>query len=377
MSDSQAPRIAVFLATSGQSGVDRFMRNLIPELGRRGYLVDLLRVQNHGPYLDPNSLPESVREVDLGSKHVYTSIPAVIRYLKKYRPQVLFSDKDKVNRSAILARFISGVKLTQVVRVGSTISETYRNRGKMTVMQIKFSLRHLYPHVHRVIVPSEGAKLDLCREAKLPESHVESIATPAIPDEAVHDNYPLPDHPWFQEKEKPVMLGVGELSKRKDFSTLLRAFALVRETLDCRLVIIGKGKQRESLLEQAKKLGVDRDFDLPGFTKEPYQWLYHADLKVLCSLTEGMPLVLMEALAMGTQVVATDCPSGPREILENGEYGELVPMQDQEKLAAAIERSLNESKSRSELREAAKPYLVSNATDAYLRCMELPPRFTL
>ncbi|MFL0810118.1 MAG: glycosyltransferase [Agarilytica sp.] len=373
MSPSEPPRIAIFLATSGQSGVDRFVRNLIPEIARRGYLVDVLCVRNHGPYLE--NLPDNVRLVDLGSKHVYTSIPAVIRYLKRCKPQVLFSDKDKVNRSAIIARFFARVRLTQVVRVGSTISETYRNRSASTVMQIKFSLRYLYPHAHRVIVPSTGAKEDLCREAKLPASHVEAIATPAIPDEAVHNDYPIPDHAWFQSKEKPIILGVGELSKRKDFATLLRAFAIVRQSLDCRLVIVGKGKQKEQLQALAKALGVDEDFDLPGFVKEPYPWLFHADLKVLCSLTEGMPLVLMEALAMGTPVVATDCPSGPREILQGGKYGGLVPMQDEKSLAQAIVNDIQEPPSRKTLRQAAEPYLVSNATDAYLRCMGLPPRY--
>jgi glycosyltransferase involved in cell wall biosynthesis len=172
----------------------------------------------------------------------------------------------------------------------------------------------------------------------------------------------------------PLILSAGELGTRKDFATLLRAFALLRARRPCRLVIIGRGKQREQLLELADTLGIRKDVDLPGFVENPYPYMAHADLFAFTSRWEGLGLVLVEALALGTPVVSTDCPSGPSEILQRGRFGPLVPVGDAEALARAMETTLDDTRPRDFLQQAARPYTVSAATDAYLGAMELPLR---
>lgn len=139
-------------------------------------------------------------------------------------------------------------------------------------------------------------------------------------------------------------------------------------------MILGRGGARETLLGLADELGVAADFALPGFVPEPYGYMAHADLFAFSSRWEGLGFVLIEALAVGTPVVSTDCPSGPREILQDGRYGPLVPVDDAAALAQAMLATLDAPLPAETLREAARPYGIEAATDAYLDAMGLPRR---
>jgi glycosyltransferase involved in cell wall biosynthesis len=183
-----------------------------------------------------------------------------------------------------------------------------------------------------------------------------------------------PGHPWFADADQPLILGVGELSDRKDFDTLVRALARVRAQRRCRLMILGRGVARERLLRLAESLGVADALALPGFVDDPYAYMAHADVFAFTSRWEGLGFVIIEALAVGTPVVATDCPSGPAEILQGGRYGALIPVGDDAALAGAILSTLDRPLPRETLREAARPYEIETATDAYLAAMGLPAR---
>jgi glycosyltransferase involved in cell wall biosynthesis len=167
----------------------------------------------------------------------------------------------------------------------------------------------------------------------------------------------------------PVILGVGELCARKDFGTLIRAFALVRRERPARLVILGKGRQREKLEALARELGVGADVSLPGFVNNPYPYMKRASLFVLSSAYEGFGNVLVEALATGTPVVATDCPSGPREILEDGRYGPLVPVGDVRRLASSILDTLAHPPEPPLLVQAAERFRVESSAVQYLTAL--------
>jgi glycosyltransferase involved in cell wall biosynthesis len=366
------PRIAIFLATSGHSGVDRIMQHLIPEIARRGYRVDLLQVRGHGPHLD--GLPSHVTCIDLGHHHTYSCLPALVRYLRQQRPVLLLSDKDRVNRTALLARWLSRTGTPLIFRLGITVSINLASRGGFERWLQRTSIGRLYRFAQRVLVPSQGVADDLSRYTGLSPEKIRVVPSPGIPDDLFNRILPRPDHPWFREREMPLILSAGELGTRKDFATLLRAFALLRARRPCRLVIIGRGKQREQLLELADTLGIRKDVDLPGFVENPYPYMAHADLFAFTSRWEGLGLVLVEALALGTPVVSTDCPSGPSEILQRGRFGPLVPVGDAEALARAMETTLDDTRPRDFLQQAARPYTVSAATDAYLGAMELPLR---
>lgn len=362
--------IAIFLSTSGHSGVDRAMQHLIPELASRGYRVDLLKVRKHGPNLE--SVPDGVRIVDLGSSHTYSSIPAVVRYLKQEQPDVLLADKDRVNRSALLAKFLARASCRLILSSGTTISIDLAHRGAFERWLQRFSMGKLYRLADSVIVTSHGVADDMAAYAGLPRHLIKVVPSPVVPDNLLSRDLPRPDHPWFKEGEPPVILSVGELGARKDYATLVRAFAQARRERECRLMIIGRGKQHQMLLDLAEELGVADAFALPGFIADPYPYMAYASVFAFTSRWEGLGFVLIEALAVGTPVVSTDCPSGPAEILQGGRYGPLIEIGDDQALATKIIELLHNPPDRDFLRQAALPYTISASADAYLHAFGIP-----
>lgn len=366
---AEVRRVAFFLATSGHSGVDRLMRNLIPAVARRGYAVDQLKVREHGP--DLGEAP-GVRVIDLGSAHVWSSLPAVVRYLRRERPCVMLSDKDKVNRCAVFARWLAFSDVELVLRSGTTISVDLSHRGAFDRWLQKTSMGRLYRAARVVIVPSVAAARDFSSYSGLPASLVQTVPSPVLSASILEHAAPRPEHPWFAPGQRPVILGVGELSPRKDFATLIRAFARVRKSHACRLVIVGRGGQFDALRALSSELGVAEDVDFPGFRDDPLSFMTHARVFALCSRWEGMPVVLIEALGCGTPVVATDCPGGSRELLEDGKLGPLVAISDDQALADALLRLLAAPRDAHACRVAVRPYEIESATTAYLAAMGLP-----
>ncbi|BBA35204.1 glycosyltransferase [Methylocaldum marinum] len=367
--NSSRTDLALFLATSGHSGVDRIMRNLVPEFAGCGLHIDLLKVDGHGPYWDP--LPHNVRTVDLGVSHVNTALPVLIRYLRRNRPRVLLSDKDKVNRTALTARTLARVDTRVVVRIGTTVSKNLERRGWWARNGQLASIRLFYRHADGILTPSEGAAEDLAKIAGLPMEAVTVVTSPVLTDGFAALADQAVDHPWFAPGEPPVILGVGELCARKDFATLLKAFAELRSVRPCRLIIGGEGRQRDKLLKLAGDLGVSDDVDFPGFLSNPYAYMRRAKVFALTSICEGMPVVLIEAMACGTPVVSTDCPSGPKEVLGGGRYGALVAVGDSSAFAGKLAEMLDRPTSPEALCEATAPYTISNSARQYLRALGL------
>ena len=214
---------------------------------------------------------------------------------------------------------------TRLVLVsGTTISIDLATRGPIERWMQRHSMGRLYPFADQVIVTSAGVADDMAAYTGLPRGCIRVVPSPVVPESLFAARLPRPDHPWLGDPEVPLILSAGEFCRRKGFDTLLRAFARVRAQRPCRLLILGRGGAREALLQQAVGLGVADDFALPGFISEPYGYMAHADLFAFSSRWEGLGFVLIEALAVGTPVVSTDCPSGPREILADGRYGPLV-----------------------------------------------------
>jgi glycosyltransferase involved in cell wall biosynthesis len=362
-------RLAILAATSGHSGVDRVLRNLIEQFSGWGLSVDLLRVRRHGPVLVRPS--RGVRVVDLGTSHVTSSLPGLIRYLREERPDGLLCDKDRVNRIAILARALAGVDTKLAVRLGTTVSANLAGRGRWERWLQRTSMRHLYPLADAVIVPSQGAADDLAEYSRLPRERITVVRSPIVTTALRQRALEPLDHPWFQDRRVPVILGAGELGYRKDFETLVRAFARVRRLRPCRLVILGRGRRRDALLQLGKDLGVSSDLDLPGFSANPYAYMDRARLFALSSRWEGMPVVLIEALATHTPVVATDCPSGPREILGEHPVGTLVPVADSIAFADALLEWLDRSPPAEAFEEAISDYRSEASALQYLACMGL------
>lgn len=364
--EKSTPRIAIFAATSGHSGVDRIIRNLVPELAARGVRVDVLKVAGHGPHVDVQGL-ESVRIVELGSRHANTSLLPLIRYLRRVRPDVMLSDKDRVNRTALWACRLAGVDTRRVVRFGTTVSVNLLGKNRLERWAQTFSIKRFYRQADAVVVPSQGVKDDLVSVFGLPDELVSVVPNPIVTGGFESLAAASVTWPWADGEDVRVVIGVGELSERKDFATLLRAFARVRSTRVCRLLLVGDGRQRSALATLAETLEVADDVHFTGFVDNPYPYIRRSDVLALTSRWEGMGVVLAEALALGVQVVSTDCPSGPREVLQDGRVGFLASVGDVDAVATSLLRALDEPFPKQVLTAAADSYRVERSVDQYMR----------
>ena len=233
-------------------------------------------------------------------------------------------------------------------------------------------MARLYPGVDHIIAVSEGVRQDTLGLSGLPAARVSVVRNPVITPGLQHQAQAPPPHPWLAPaRDRPVLLGAGRLTRQKDFPTLLKAFAQVRAQRPCRLVILGEGRERADLQALAGTLGVAADLHLPGHADNPYAWMAAADLFVLSSAWEGSPNVLTEALACGTPAVATDCPSGPRELLADGAYGPLVPVGDTAALREAILATLAAPPPAADLAAAVAEYRAETSAARYLEILGL------
>lgn len=336
MSDliESSQKIALFLSYLGGGGAERVMINLARGLVDQGLKVDLVLGKAWGPHL--SKVPNEVRVVDLGASRPLMSLPALVRYLKQEQPLALLSAMHYANEIALCARRLAGVSTRVVVSEHNTLSRSIKQMSRMKRHLVPFFIRHLYPWADGIVAVSKGAAKDLLQLTHLSSERIQAIYNPVVtPD--LFDKAKMPvDHPWFAAGEPPVILGVGKLEAQKDFPTLIRAFAKVRQVRPSRLMILGWGPNRPQLESLIKELGLEQDAALLGYVDNPYAYMTRAALFVLSSAWEGLPTVLIEAMALGAPVISTDCESGPREILNQGCYGKLTPVGDSDSIAEAI-----------------------------------------
>jgi glycosyltransferase involved in cell wall biosynthesis len=238
-----------------------------------------------------------------------------------------------------------------------------------------FLWRHLHTRADLVITVTKNTG-DLIRRQGMPAHKVRLMDHPVLDDSVLIKSREAVDHPWFTAKERPVIVGMGRLTRQKDFPTLLRAFARVRAAMACRLVIFGEGEDRQALAALIGTLGLGEDVWLAGFTPNPYRYVVRADLFVLSSRWEDPGHVIMEAAALKVPIVSTDCPSGPGEFLQGGALGHLVPVGDSDRMAEAMLDALRApSPARVEgaSRQAAR-YTVPACIDAYSAALGLTDR---
>lgn len=331
-------RLALFLPDLRGGGAERVMLEVANAIASRGVAVDLLLVKAAGPYL--RTLSPAVQVVDFGKARTTAAFIPLLRYLRRVRPAALLSTLDHVNVVALLARRLAGGPTRVVIREANMLSPV-RAEAKSLRGRGMFALMHaLYAGADAIITPSRGLAEDLRKNVRLPTSKVRIIYNPAVTPRLFELARTPLEHPWFVPGAPPVVVAAGRLIALKDFPTLLRAFAEVVRVRPARLLILGEGEERPKLEALARELDLGDRAALPGFVDNPFAFMARADAFVLSSRTEGLPNVLIQALALGTPVISTDCPSGPAEILAGGKYGTLVPVGDAPAMSEAILRAL-------------------------------------
>lgn len=333
-------RIALFLSALDDGGAERVMINLARGLAEQGHQVDLLLSQAVGPYVD--QIPATVNLIDFQQPRLIQSLRPLAQYLKQQSPELLITALEDTNLVALWAhrwvRLTTGLSTRVVVTVHNTLSEEIRHAQNWKRRFVPRVIPLFYRLADAVVCVSQGVAEDLTRLG-VPEEKCRVIYNPITTPRLLELGQAAVDHPWLQpDFSEPVCLAVGRLSPQKNFALLLRAFAQLRQGRSGRLIVLGEGPERGALSALTKQLGLEAWVDFPGFVGNPYAYMAKASVLVLSSQWEGFGNVLVEAMAVGTSVISTDCPNGPAEILAQGQYGELVPVEDVTALAAAMDK---------------------------------------
>jgi glycosyltransferase involved in cell wall biosynthesis len=361
----QSARISFFLPNLAGGGAEKISINLANEFVKRGYEVDMVLLSASGEFF--GDLHSAVRVVNLRAEHVRSALAPLIRYMRDVRPDTFLACMWPLTVLAVVARRFSGVSMRLLVAEHNTWSMSQRDHRAWIRPLIRWSMRLCFPYTDGVIAVSDGASADLVNFADLDASIVKTIYNPVVDSQckgSVELDQKETDRLWTNAKYR--LLSIGTLKVQKNQALLLSALALLSQHVDAHLIILGEGQLRASLEHQAKELNIAERVTLAGFKAHPTPYFQSADLFVLSSDWEGLPTVLIEALAAGTPVVSTDCPSGPREILADGKFGRLVPVGDAAGLAAAIAESLATPYDRAALVARAQHFSIDRAVDQYL-----------
>ncbi len=358
--------ISLFLPTLAGGGAERVMVRRSRAFAERGIDVEMVLANATGDYLP--ELPSTVKVVNLGASRVLFSIPRLALYLRRVRPAILLSTLRHANCAALIARKLARTSTRIFVREAITPLSQARQMSILTAPLLLTSIR-LYREAEAIIVNSQYVANELREILKSQIPKVYVISNPVVEENLLrHAQQPV-DHPWFTDQTAPVVVSVGRLTAQKDFETLVRAIPLVHRYKDCRLVILGEGEQRAHIESLIVQLGLQDKVWMPGFDPNPFRYMARASVFVLSSRWEGSPNALIEALACGAPAVATDCPGGSREILEDGKWGKLVPVGNPEALAEAIVYTLKTPPDVRQLQHRARAFSVDLAAEHYLRAM--------
>lgn len=390
--------LALFFSSLGGGGVQRIMLNLAGALAKRGVRIDLVVAEAEESYRDQT--PASVRVVVLEKSgrlaglwnavttdpaHLggmllpilrtvkfpqwFDRLPALVHYLREEQPAVLLAGGNYLNLLALWARQLAQSATRLVISQHVHLRVSLQEAGaRKRWLQLPL-IRRFYPWADEIIAVSHGVAEDLAQIAVLPRQRITTIYNPVVTPALLAQARASIEHPWFAAGNPPVLLSVGRFEPQKDFPTLLKAFGRVRTTRPVKLMILGDGKRRRQIESLVRRLGLTADVDILGFVVNPFAYMARARGLVLSSVFEGLPTVLIEAMACGCPVVSTDCPSGPVEILDGGRFGPLTPVRDDAALARAILSILDAPPDPEILRARASLFSESCTVDRYFEVL--------
>lgn len=353
-------RIAIFLPSLDGGGAEKIMLALAEKFVSRGVDCDIVIAITKGQFL--TSVPKGVRLIKLGKHKPISATFALAHYLRHERPSVLLSTVFNANIAALLAAVVSFTRIRVVTCEASPIDWDVKGQTWWDTLANKVSARVLYGRANASIAVSAGVRLALLHRRLMRPENVHVIPNP-VP--SLH----FPHEGRRYTMEKPLVLACGRLEFQKDHATLLRGFALLRRQFDARLMILGEGSLQGALEELANELGIEKDVVFAGFDPDPCRVMRTASIFVHTARYEGFGVVLLEALASGCPVVATDCPGGIREVLADGKFGALVPVGDDQLLAKTMGLILTGELIFPDPKEHFQKFDLDSVVDAYLKVL--------
>ena len=383
MKEPEKPlRIAVVVPHLDRGGADLVVLNLARGLIERGYRVDLLLLKKINTLAD--EIPPEARWFFLEREGIHgfrdrahlarrfglrilkllrtdllKDARSVAAYIDEEEPDCILPSLPRAKSAALLALSFTRLNPVTIPIVHSVLMNISRRFHTLYAI--------LFPVADRVVAVSDGVADNLSLKLEFPRERISRIYNPVVTSKIDELSRAVPDHPWMSGDGPPVILSAGRLARAKDFPTLLRAFRQVSRNREVRLMILGEGRQRRRLEKMIRKMGLETIVSLPGWVSNPYAFMSRASLIVLSSKNEGLPTVLIEAMACGCPCVSTNCPSGPAEILDDGRFGPLVPVGNDSALAEAMERVLDSPPDKDALLARAQEFSLEASVDIYER----------
>jgi glycosyltransferase involved in cell wall biosynthesis len=328
------PRLLVVTPSLGGGGAEHHLVRILPALSAH---FDVHLAALKASEVLASRVPPDVTRHEIGSLRWLVAAARLRALVRRLQPDALFAVQEAASIPLLLARStLGGSTPPMAISIQTALSAVLSRSRPRTRFLLSQSIRRLYPTVDRIVAVSQGVADDLFAIAPRARSRTTVIPNASVPDAVATLASGPCAHPYYADHAGPVLIACGRLTEPKDYPTLLRALALVRQRHQARLIILGDGPLGPSLRELAGNLGLDDAVSFNGYVDNPYAYVSRATIFVLSSLWEGFPLVVAEALACGVAIVSTDCKHGPSEILEGGRYGVLVPPGNPPALAEAI-----------------------------------------
>ena len=285
-----------------------------------------------------------------------------MRYFNKNKPKIVLSALTHVNLISILAKTISQVKIRLVISEHAIVSEISKNTKQFSEKLYPILMRLLYRFSNHIIAVSNAVSEDIVNITKVNLNKITTIHNP-VDLRSIRIN--LENKNGFIKTSQYQIIGVGRLSKEKDFTTLIKAFYYIQKEIDASLVILGEGNQYTKLKRYIRKYGLESRVLMPGFVDKPETFITKSDVLCLSSISEGFGNVVVESMALGVPVVATNC-GGPREILEDGTYGKLVPVGDYIEMSNAVLKIIKDGQKLPSTKNLENRFGISKVSKKYI-----------
>lgn len=366
MSDERQNPLISLTANSLDGGIGRNLINLSNSFIKLGCRVELLTETSSNYY--KNAIHPSVSLYNLKTTHPVSGIVQLAKHLITRRPAVILTPILRHTILTIRARRITCIPFKIFTNIHNTYSKAYWGLPEKKFSSRIRKFRKYYTRCDGRIAVSRGVAEDFSNLTSIPISSIRTIYNPIVSEELLQQAAEPINHPWFSNGEPPLILSVGRLEPQKNFPLLIEAFEILRGGgTSCRLMILGDGSLKTVLEKRIQSSPFKTDICLYGHCDNPFSFMKHSSIMVLSSSWEGFGNVLVEAMAVGTPVLSTDCPHGPREILEDGKLGALVPPGDPVALARATLHNLQNPVPSETLKTASARFEAGTVARAYLK----------
>lgn len=345
-------KIIFFIARYSRSGVPLAQIRLAKAFLRRGYVIEF--VIGYVPDYLEAPIVDGATVINLDIQRTFKLLPSIVSCIKNFQPDVIFTAEDHLNTIVAMAAIAARSKAK--ISASSRISpyRTYSDKPFSKDWVLKYSNILLRRRLDALVCVSEDMAKDY--KAIFGETRHQCIYNMAYDADTLTRISEPVDDLWITDKSTPLIVTAGRLCPGKGYPDLINAINIIRKERPIKLAILGEGDFRPELEALIEKQDLSDSVRLLGFQENPLKFFKQANVFALSSYFEGLPNVLIEAMAAGCTLVSTDCPTGPREVLKDGKYGYLVPMHDPESMANAIKQALENPASPELMKEAIEPF---------------------